>query len=222
MPWLEKELDGLREKMLLMAGYAMLAVNKAVDSHVRRDDDLAWQVDAEDDELDRLELEIDELAVQLLARAPLACDLRLITAAMRISHELERVGDEATAIARRARELSEEPPLQESAEISQMAGMGLKMIGDALDAFVERVPAKARAVIPRDRELDALNKQFHSKLRDRILADPSTLARCLNLMCIARRLERIGDHAKRLAEEVVYLYEGRDIRHSAMRLAEAS
>jgi phosphate transport system protein len=210
----EHELVGLKEKLLTMASHAEAAVTRAVKALVDRDDELARRVMADDVIVDRFEIEIDELSIQLLSKAPLATDLRLITIAMKISHDLERVSDEATTIARRSLELSLEPQLKPYVDIPRMATMALDMLKEALDAFVNRDTAKARAIVPRDKEVDLLNKQLHRELSSYMVERPSTITRCLNLMVISKCLERIADHATNVAEEVVYLYEARDIRHS--------
>src|SRR5437667_6848565 len=210
----DQEITALKEKLLTMASKATNAVNKAIKALVERDDDLARQVQHEDDELDRLEIEVDDMAVGPLSKAPLASDPRFITAAMKISHDLERVGDEATKIARRSIELSQEPQLKPYVDIPRMTRMGAEMMADALDAFVNRNPEKARAVIPRDREGDLLNKQLHRELASYMVERPATITRCLNLTVISKSLERIADHATNVAEEVVYLYEAKDIRHT--------
>jgi len=210
----ENELAGLKQKLLTMASHAERAVNKAIEALVERDDELARNVMADDVIVDQLEVEIDELAIQLLSKAPLATDLRLITVAMKISHDLERVSDEATTIARRSLELSLEPQLKPYVDIPRMATMALDMLKEALAAFVNRDPGKARTVIPRDKQVDLLNKQLHRELSSYMVERPSTITRCLNLMVISKSLERVADHATNVAEEVVYLYEGRDIRHS--------
>ena len=196
-----------------MAGYAEAAVNRAVKALVRRDDDLARQTREEDDLIDELELEVDDIALRLLARKPDALELRFITMAMKISNNLERVGDEATTISRRVLELSHEPQLQQAAEVPAMAALALGMLKDALDAFVHREPAKARRVVPRDEVVDDLNRRLHRELAALMAERPSAVTRCLNLMVIVKSLERIADHATNVAEEVVYLYEGHDIRH---------
>lgn len=214
MQHFEQELTALKEKLLTMASLAEAAVNKAIKALVDRDDDLARSVREEDGAIDRLEIEIDDMAVSLLAKAPLASDLRLITVAMKISHDLERVGDEATTISRRSLELSQEPQLKPYIDIPRMARMALEMLDDALDAFVNGNPEKARAVIPRDKEVDLLNRQLHRELSSYMVEKPTTITRCLNLMVISKSLERIADHATNVAEEVVYLYEAKDIRHS--------
>jgi phosphate transport system protein len=210
----DDELAGFKEKLLLMGSYAESAVSQAVQSLVERNDTLALQVQANDDLMDQLEVQIDDLAITLLAKAPLASDLRLITVAMKISQNLERVGDEATTIARRAAELNQEPPLKTFIDIPRMAGIALVLLKEALDSFVRKEPEKARAVIPRDKEVDALNRQMYRELSLCMVENPSTVSRCLNLMTVSRSLERVGDHAANIAEEVVYLCEARDIRHA--------
>lgn len=204
----------MKQKLLTMGSHSEAAVTRAIQALVDRDDDLARSVKEDDRLLDQLEIEIDEMAIQLLAKAPLATDLRMITVAMKISQNLERVGDEATTISRRSMELSQEPQLKPYVDIPRMAGMALEMLKDALDAFVNREPEKARAVIPRDKEVDVLNKQLHRELSSYMVEKPTTITRCLNLMVISKSLERIADHATNVAEEVVYLYEAQDIRHS--------
>ena len=214
MTHFEQELASLKDRLLTMASLAEAAVNKAVKALIDRDDDLARQVKEQDSAIDRLEIELDDMGINLLSTAPLASDLRLITVAMKISHDLERVGDEATTIARRSVELSQEPQLKPYVDIPRMAKMALEMLDDALNAFVQRNPEKARAVIPRDREVDLLNRQLHRELSSYMVEKPTTITRCLNLMVISKSLERIADHATNVAEEVVYLYEAKDIRHT--------
>ena len=211
---LHNELDTLKEKLLTMASHAEAAVNRAIKALIRRDDDLARRTKEEDSVIDRLEMDIDEDALQLLARKPGAFELRLITMAMKIALDLERVGDEATTISRRCLELSHEAPLKQRVEIPRMATLALQMLKDSLDAFVNREPARARAVIPRDEEVDAMNKELHRELARYMVEQPTTITRCLNLMVISKSLERIADHATNIAELVVYLYEGQDIRHT--------
>jgi len=177
---------------------------------------MARQVVEDDTILDRLEIEIDETAVQMLAKAPLATHLRLITVAMKISQNLERVGDEATKIARRSVELSHEPQLKPYVDIPRMAEMALLMLRESLDAFVRHDPIQAREIIPKDKEVDALNRQLHRELSSFMVENPSTITRALALMVISKSIERIADHAKNVAEDVVYLYEARDIRHPAV------
>jgi phosphate transport system protein len=209
----EKELSDLKETLLTMASHAEAAVKNSVEALTNRDYDLAQRVREDDDVIDKFELEVDEMAIHLLAKAPLASNLRLIMVATKISQNLERVGDEASKISNRARDLSQEPPLKLSLDIPRMSTLVLQMLKGALDAFVNQQPAAARALIPRDKEVDALNKQIYRELSNQMMQNPETVARCLNLMIVAKSLERIGDHATNVAEEVVYLYEAEDIRH---------
>lgn len=209
----EHELANLSQRLLTMGSQAENALILAVKALVDRDDELARQVIDSDSVLDRLEIEVDENSVHLLSKAPLATHLRLITVAMKIAQNLERVGDEATKIAKRSIELSQEPQLKPYVDIPRMAEMALAMLKDALDAFVHHQPEKALAVIPRDKEVDALNKQLHRELASFMIETPATITRSLALMVISKSIERIADHAKNVAEEVVYLYEARDIRH---------
>jgi phosphate transport system protein len=213
----EMELDGLRQKLLLMASHAETAVNDAVRALVQRDYDLALRVKENDRIIDQFEVEIDDLVIQLLTKAPLATNLRLVTVAMKISQNLERIGDEASKIAKRARDLSKEAPVKITLDLPRMAIMALDMVKGALDAFVNRDSASARAIIPRDKEVDALNKQIHEVLAQYMVANPDTIGRCLNWMVAAKSLERIADHAKNVAEEVVYLCEAQDIRHLGVK-----
>ena len=207
-------LELLRQKLLLMASHAETAVNQSVQALVERDHDLAVRVKENDRVIDQFELEIDDLVIQLLTKAPLATNLRLVTVAMKISQNLERVGDEASKIAKRARDLSQEPPIKLTLDLPRMAQMALDMLKSALDSFVNRDTAAARAIIPNDKEVDALNKQIHEILAQHMVANPDTISRCLNWMVACKSLERIADHAKNIAEEVVYLYEAQDIRHT--------
>jgi phosphate transport system protein len=210
----EQDLSGLKNMLLTMASYAESAVKQAVDAVVNRDYDLALRVRAGDEIIDRFEVDVDEMAIRLLSKAPLARDLRLIAVTMKISQNLERVGDEATKIAKRARDLSQEAPLKLAVPIPQMAELALQMLHTSLDAFVNQDPSSARALIPKDKQVDSLNKDIHRQLATQMIEDPETIARCLNFMVVAKSLERIADHAKNVAEEVVYLCEAEDIRHT--------
>jgi phosphate transport system protein len=215
--YFDEELANFKEKLLTMGSYAESAVSQSVQSVVERDDALAGRVQENDDLMDELEIEIDDMAISLLAKAPLAADLRLITVAMKISQNLERIGDEATTIARRAVELNQEPQLKPFVDIPRMATIALGLLKDALDAFVRKEPEKARAIVPRDKEVDALNRQLYRELSGCMVENPATISRCLNLMTVSKSLERVADHAANIAEEVVYLCEARDIRHEIHR-----
>ncbi|HPC59645.1 MAG TPA: phosphate signaling complex protein PhoU [Verrucomicrobiota bacterium] len=210
----EKDLAGLKEKLLIMASHAETATRQAVEFLTERNEQCAAEVKKNEDVLDRFEVEVDEQAIQLLGRASLAADFRLIIVAMRISWNLERIGDEASKIAKRARELLQEAPLKEVTGIPQLADLALGLLKRALDAFVRLDSAVARALIPEDRKVDALNREIYRALAAQMMEKPETVARALNLMVAAKSLERIADHAKNIAEETVYLCEARDIRHT--------
>ena len=210
----EAGIENLRQQLLVMASHAEKSVNEAVQALMQRNHDLALRVKADDDVIDQFEVEIDEMAIQLLTKAPLASNLRLVTVAMKISQNLERIGDEATKIAKRARDLSQEPPVKIALDLPRMATLALAMVKDALDSFVQRDSAAARTIIPRDKEVDILNKQIHQQLAQHMMENPDTIARCLHWIVAAKSLERIADHAKNIAEEVVYLCEAQDIRHA--------
>ncbi len=209
----EQHLDELKEKLLAMAGHAESALTRAVQALLERDAPLAARVVEDDKILDHYEIEIDELSIVLLAQAPLASHLRFITVAMKASHELERVGDESTTIARRAQKLAEAPALEVALPLSRMAALVGQLLQEALQSFVARTPAKALAVIPLDKEIDRLNRENYEALVAIMSRDADSISRALHWIAISKSLERIGDHATNIAEEVVYLYQGRDVRH---------
>ena len=215
MVHLQQDLAVLKNTLLTMASHAESAVRRGLEALATRDTDLALRVRDDDTIIDRFEIEVDEMAIRLLSMAPLARDLRLIAVTMKISQNLERVGDEASKIAKRARDLNLEAPLKLDVPIPEMAELSLQLLKTSLDAFVNVNPAAARALIPQDKPIDALNKQIHRLLADQMVRDPQTITRCLHLMVVAKSLERIADHAKNVAEDVVYLCEAEDIRHTA-------
>jgi phosphate transport system protein len=212
-----EEMTRLKESLLAMASHAESALTRAMRALVERDDMLAQSVIDDDSIIDQFEVEIDDIAIHLLAKAPVATDLRLTTVAMKVSQNLERVGDSAVTIARRAIELNTEPQLKPYIDLPRMATMALEMLRDAISAFINRETEKARAVVPRDLDVDNLNRQLHRELASFMIERPATITRCLNLMTISKCLERIADHATNVAEEVVYLYEAIDIRHSGKK-----
>jgi phosphate transport system protein len=213
MTHFETELAKLKDMLLTMGSHAETSVLSAIRALIDRDDEQARAVKNNDIVLDQFEIDIDESALLLLAKAPLARDLRLITVAMKISQNLERVGDEATTVARRAIELNTEPQLKPYVDIPRMANIAIDMLREALGAFVSGDADKARKVIPRDKEVDEVNRQLQRELTSFMIEKPTTISRCLHLMTISKSLERIADHAKNVAEEVVFLLEAKDIRH---------
>jgi phosphate transport system protein len=204
----------LNQKLLTMGSQAEAAVHRSIKAILNRDDGLASSGREVDKDIDDLEIEIDEQAIGLLPRARTPEELRRIIVVTKIARNLERVGDEATTISRRAFELNRDAQAEPSFDIAHRAELAVGMLKEALDAFVEADPRRARMIIPRDKEVDSLNRELHRELTEEIMRTPGSAPRCLNLMVVSKSLERIGDHAKNIAEDVVYLYEGRDIRHT--------
>ena len=213
----EQELRQLRERVLAMGGRAEARIVEAMRALEHRDDALAERVVRADDEIDQDEIEIDELAQTMLAtRQPVASDLRFITMSLKIVTDLERIGDLASNVAKRAQELNRLPALRAPVDFSTLAERVEGSLRDALDSFVHRDAEKATAVIEGDREIDRLNAEIFALLIARVATEPESASRVIPLTSIARSLERIGDHAKNLAEEVVYMVRGRDIRHRGL------
>jgi phosphate transport system protein len=210
----DHELGELKEKLLTMASHAEKAVSDGVSALMNRDLDLALRVKDNDEVLDQFEMAVDEEAIALLAKAPLANDLRFVTVALKLSQNLERVGDEAAKIAKRARDLCKEPPLKLQLDLPRLSTLALGLLKTSLDSFVQKDSVAARAVIPRDKEVNGLHKQIQAQIIEHMKESPDHIARCLHLLVAAKSLERIADHAKNIAEEVVYLCEAQDIRHS--------
>lgn len=211
----DAELESLRTKLLQMGDRAIEQSRLAVRSLAESDLKLADQVIAADDEIDRLEVQIDDDAIRYMTlRGPVASELRLVIVGMKASHDLERVGDEATSIARRARKLAIEPRIELYGDIPRMANIALEMLRDALDCFLHDDEHKALAVIRRDAEVDNINRLVYRRLTSYMIENPDTIARALELMFISKSLERIADHATNIAEEMIYLSKGTDVRHS--------
>jgi phosphate transport system protein len=211
----DAELETFRSHLILMGETAASQVRAAIKSLVEANASLADQVIAADDEIDQLEIKIDEEAMRYMnLRAPIASELRLVIVGMKASHDLERVGDEATSIAKRAVRLSAEPALKPYVDIPRMANIALEMLRDALDCFLNGDTEKALAVCRRDADVDSINKQLYRELTSFMIEKPETISRSIELMFISKSLERIADHATNIAEEMIYLAKGRDVRHS--------
>ena len=211
----DAELETLRSHLILMGETAIQQVRDALKALVESDTALAQRVIAADDQLDELEIKIDDEAVRFMnLRAPIASDLRLVIVGMKTSHDLERVGDEATSIAKRAVKLAAEPPLKPYIDIPRMTSMAMDMLRDALDCFLQVDEAKAIAVCKRDLEVDNLNRQLYRELTSFMVEKPETISRAIELMFISKSLERIADHATNIAEETIYLNKGKNVRHT--------
>lgn len=211
----DNELEALRTKLLQMGDRAMDQVRLSMRALAEADLSIADRVIQADDEIDQLEVQIDDDAIRYMTlRGPVASELRLVIVGMKASHDLERVGDEATGIARRARRLAIEPKIELYADIPRMANIALEMLRDALDCFVHVDEQKALSVIRRDAEVDNLNRIVYRRVTSYMIENPETIARALELMFISKSLERIADHATNIAEEMIYLAKGKDVRHS--------
>jgi phosphate transport system protein len=210
--YLERELDRLRQQVLTMASHTESAVSLAMQALLERDPELALSIKENDRIIDRFEIEIDNEVMRLLTKAPLAANLRLVTVCMKISQNFERIGDEASKIAGRARDLCWEPPLRLELDLPRLGGLARDMLKAALDAFSQRDPIAARAVIPRDAEVNEINHQIHAALVRHMMENPDTIGRCLHWLVVSKSLERIADHATNVAEYVIYCCEARDIR----------
>ena len=212
----ERDLEALKEALLLMGGRAEAIMHKSVDALRRRDPDLARQVYDDDRAIDRLEIDIEERCVGLLAlQQPLAGDLRFITAALKISNDLERVGDHGVNIAGSVLKLAAEPELKPLVDIPRMASLAGGMLRQALDTFVRRDAESARRLCRSDDEVDALNRQLFRELISYMIEDPRSITRAMELVLVARNLERVADLATNIAEEVVFIAEARIIKHNA-------
>jgi phosphate transport system protein len=211
---LEHELDALKRLLLTMAGEVERSLDLAVRALVERDSDLAQQVIDSDSVIDQREIEVYHRVIEAIVRdKPLARDLRFVITAIKIAPDLERVADHAVNIAEQAMALNRVPPLKPFITLPQMARTASAMVRDALSAFVNSDAATARAVIARDDEVDAMHEQVFRELLTYMMEDPATIPRSLSLLLITRSLERIADQGTNIAEQVVYLAEGQDIRH---------
>lgn len=212
----DQELTDLKGQILRMGGLVEQQIQRSLDALVDRDSDLAQKVIENDRLVNNLDVEIDENCIRLLAlHQPTARDLRLITTAMKISTELERMSDLAENIAERAIELNEEPQLKPYIDIPRMAHWTMRMVKECLDAFVNGDAALARKVLADDDFVDDLTEQLFRELLSFMLENPKTITRAIRLTFIGKYLERIADHATNVSELVVYMVEGKIIRHLA-------
>ncbi|HME94223.1 MAG TPA: phosphate signaling complex protein PhoU [Methylomirabilota bacterium] len=210
-----EELEGVKHTLLAMGGLVEDQIRRAMKALLERDDALAQEVIDRDRQVNTYDVEIDEQCVSLLAlHQPAAGDLRFITTAMKIVTDLERIGDQAVNIAQRVLELNREPRLKPYIDLPRMAERAQRMVKESLDAFVARDTALARRVCGEDAEVDALKEQIFRELLTFMMEDPRTIPRAIRVILISRFLERVADHATNIAEMVVYLVEGKMIRHT--------
>ena len=210
-----EELEALKQTLLAMGGLVEDQIRRAMRALLERDDVIAQDVIDRDRQVNTYDVEVDEQCVNLLAlHQPAAGDLRFITTAMKIVTDLERIGDQAVNIAQRALELNREPQLKPYIDLPRMADKAQRMVKESLDAFVARDTALARQVCAEDAEVDALKEQIFRELLTFMMEDPRTVSRAIRVILISRFMERVADHATNIAEMVIYLVEGKMVRHT--------
>jgi phosphate transport system protein len=218
MKHFQDELDELKASLVGMAGLAEQQVRRAMQALLERSMEKAQQVVDGDDRLDELEIEVDNAAISLLAlQQPMARDLRFITMAMKISSDLERVGDHAVNIAEAVKYMIEAPPFPVLPEIEEMMRLATDMLADALTAFVRADAAAAREILQRDDRVDELHENNFRILLTHMMEDPRRITAGMDLLLVSGNLERIADLATNVSEEVIYLVEGRTVKHGADR-----
>jgi phosphate transport system protein len=211
---LQRDLDLLRRELLTMGSLVEESANKAINSLMERNDDLALEVIESDPEIDIKEVEVEEECLKLLAlHQPVAVDLRYIVTCLKVNNDLERMGDLSVNIAERARYLSRHPPLALPRELHAMADKVRAMVRDSLDALVRQDEDLARSVLSRDDEVDDHNRHIFDLMTRAMIEDPSLAKRAIALMSSSRYLERIADHATNISEDVIFMSEGEIIRH---------
>ena len=207
-------LASLRNNVLMMSSLTERSLDRAITGLLQRDDEACAVAIADDEEIDQLEKQVDHDGIDLLLRfQPVASDLRRVVSAMKLSSNLERMADQATNIARRARKLNQHAALPEVELIRPMYSHAMAMFKDAIDAYVRSDVEQARSIVPRDEALDQMNRMAGRRLTERMAEDPNQLRGYLNLIFVSRCLERVGDHATNMAEDAVYAVAAEDIRH---------
>lgn len=211
----DADLKELKQQILTMGGLVEKMISDAVRSLIERDSELAERIIAMDHQVNGYEVTIDEKCLELLAlRQPTGRDLRFITLALKIVTDLERIGDKCANMAKRARQLNQEPPLKPYVDIPRMAHWVEVMVKEALDAFVRGDDELAIKVCKDDQMVDDLNQQVQRELYTYMLEDPATISRAMRLTYISKSLERIADHATNIAEMVIFMVKGKDVRHT--------
>jgi phosphate transport system protein len=210
-----EELEALKQTLLAMGGLVEDQIRHVMQALVDRDDAIASEVIERDRQVNAYDVEVDAQCVELLAlHQPAAGDLRFITTAMKIVTDLERIGDQAVNIAQRVIELNQEPQLKPYIDLPRMAARAQAMVKESLDAFVARDTELARRVRAEDDEVDALKEQIFRELLTFMMEDPRSIPRAIRLILISRCMERVADHATNIAEMVIYLVEGKMVRHT--------
>jgi phosphate transport system protein len=212
----DTELNDIRKKLLEMGGKVETMISNSIKALVDRDSELAERTILSDREVNHLEVEVDERCLEVLARwQPTARDLRFLTLALKIVTDLERMGDQCVSIASRVKELNEEPPLKPYIDLPRLADASGTMVKEALNAFVKRDIKLAMKVCEDDQFIDDLNIQIQRELLTFMIEDPCTISRAIRLNYISKYLERIADHATNVAEMVIFMINGKDIRHTS-------
>ena len=208
------QLADVREMVLRMGGLAEQMTRRVVQALVERNVDLLAEVRSMETQVNQLHIEVDEACIELIAlRQPTAVDLRFIAAAMKINTDMERIGDQAINITERAESLLAVPTLKPLIDIPRMADIAQEMLKASLDAFVNGDDELAYATILRDDSLDQLKDQIFRELLTFMMSDPTTIPRAMDLILVSRHLERIGDHATNICEDVIFMVKGKDVRH---------
>jgi phosphate transport system protein len=213
----DESLAALRNNVLMMAGLTERSLERAMKGLVNRDDNICAHAIADDEEIDQLEKQIDKDGFEILLRfQPVASDLRRVISAIKLSPNIERVGDQATNIAKRARKLNRHPPLPEVQMIVPIQAYAMTMFKDSINAYVRENVELARSVCDRDEQLDDMNREANRKLTQRMMEDREQLRGYFNLILVSRALERVGDHATNISEDAVYAAAAEDIRHQSL------
>jgi len=211
-----EELEQLKTKLLEMSSLVEAAIQRSISAVIHKDRSAADEVFRNEARINAIEIEVDEFCVNLLAlQQPMAADMRLIVAALKINTDLERMGDLAVNIAQRARSLMEEPVIKPMIDIPHIAGLVQSMVRKALDAFVTRDPELARSVLASDDAVDNMRTACYHELVSFMEKDPQNIKPALDLLAVTRNLERIADHSTNIAEDVLFLVKGVDVRHHA-------
>ena len=214
----EADLHQLRQRLLLMGGLVEEMIRDALRATLDRDEALARSVVERDKRVNRSEVEVDELCLRILAlRQPAASDLRFVTFALKIVTDVERIGDLAVHVADRAAELAAEPPLPLPPELPQMAEIAQEMLHQVFDAFVAADAVAAEAILLRDREVDEIYRRLFAREIALMQSDPTTVERATRQLFVAKHIERLGDHVTNLAEMVIFMARGTDVRHPGSR-----
>jgi phosphate transport system protein len=210
----DEKIQELLEKLMVMGSLAESMIQRALRTLIERDETLCEEVHRKEMEVNELQIEVDDRAVKLTAlQQPVGTDVRFLFMASRIASELERIGDQAVNICQNAHHVLEAPPLKPIVDLPMMGDIAERMVRDSLESLVKKDCSLANHVLEEEKKVDAFRDQIFRILLTHMMADPGTIQRALALILISRNLERVGDHATNIAEEVIYLVEGREVRH---------